>query len=464
VLWYCPSTLMKFFVFAVLFSLPSLPAIAQEVQVPFDSAGTIMTIDQNLEKKLDLFPTYPHFLEARLYRETDSSYQLEITSFENSKLLKDRVVKSATSIQAIQEDIAARLGPQKAGQKLDQSSRTKLLIWETLLSFLGYAPAITSAINSNNASVGAGLELVIGGLGYLIPAALTEHAPMNDAEGSLALGGAFLGAAHGVLLDIMLSNGKPGREIGPVATVVSIGETGIGYAIASKNNLTEGSADIIRYGGLFGMMDGIGMAFAVDHSATGSLWSALGLAGSAAGFAVGTAMANHEPYTRGNASAVLTAGIYGAMIPPLIYASALSYNTNTNPSTGLLLSAVAGNIGGIVLSNSLMNGTHYSNGEGTAVILGTTAGFAIGLGFGYLIAGSGNLNFSPWAFTAPIVVGTCAGFAISISSIGKGSGDQSSTGWDFEANPAGLLLGSIVQKRAMNPAFAPSILSASYRL
>ncbi len=443
---------------AALLALFISQARAQEVQVPFDSAGKILVINQDLQKQLDLFPTYPHFLEAHLYREADSTYILEVTSFENSKLVKDRLPKSATAVTAIREDIEARLGSTTPTVKLDQSSRTKFLIWETLISFFGYAPALMSGFNYDNGSLYAGIELVIGGLGYLVPSVITEHAPMTDGEGSLALGGAFLGAAHGALIDILLSNGDPGREMGPFITAVSIGETGIGYAIASKNNMTEGTADIIRYGGLFGMMDGIGLGFAVNNSASGSLWSGLGLAGSAAGFAVGTAMANSQDYTRGNASVVLTAGIYGALLPPLLYASAISYNTNTNPATGLLLSGVAGNIGGILLAHSIVNGKHFSNAEGTAVILGTTAGYAIGLGLGYIIASGNNLNLSPWEFTIPTAIGTAAGFAISVMAIGNGTASPT-TGWNFQANP-GALMGALVPHHNVNPATVPPFFSA----
>ncbi len=451
---------MKTILTLFLFLLFSGIAFAQEVQVPFDRSGNVMVINQDLEKKLDLFPSYPHFLEAHLYREADSSYILEVTSFENSQVVKDRLPKSALAVKSIREDVEARLGSRPPSLRLDQSSRTKVLVWETLLAFFGYAPAIQSAFNSDNAGLGSGLELVIGGLGYLIPSILTANAPMTDGEGSLALGSAFLGAAHGVLLDVLLTNGNPGREVGPFATAVSVGETGIGYLIASKNNMTEGTADMIRYGGLFGMMDGIGLAFAVNNSASGALWSGMGLAGSAAGYAVGTALANAQEYSRGNASVILTAGIYGALIPPLIYASAISYNTNTNPASGLLLTAVAGNIGGVILGNSLMQGKHFSDGEGTAVILGTTAGFAIGLGMSEILTSSSNANLSPWEFTLPMAIGTAAGFGISVAAIGNGTGNDRTTGWNFQADP-GALMGALLPQHSQSTYFVPPFFSAS---
>jgi F0F1-type ATP synthase assembly protein I len=453
---------MKILLFALFIVLMRGSVAAQEVQVPFDSSGRVQVIDQDLEKKLDLFPAYPHFLEARLYHEPDSSYILEVTSFENGQLVKDRLPKSANAIKLRREDVDARLGPQAPTVKLDQSSRSKFVIWETLLSVFGYGPFVTATLNPNNAGVGAGLELIIGGSGYLVSSVLTQNAAMTDGDASLALGGAFLGVAHGVLIDEMLSNGNSGSELGAFSTVTAIAETGIGYAIASANHMTEGTADIIRYGGLFGMMDGAGLALAINNAPSTSLWTGMSLLGSAAGFGLGTIMANQSAYTRGNASTVLTAGIYGAYIPAAIYASASIYNTSNNPSTGLALVGVAGNVSGMLLANSLMSDRHFSTAEGTAVILGTTAGFLIGSGVGYIITSSSGFQNSAWGYTIPSIVGTIAGFAITINSIGKGSGDRTSSGWNFDANP-GALMGALMPRHENGAPVSIPVVSASCR-
>ena len=64
---------MRFISILILLLFFAGAAYAQEVQVPFDSSGSIQVVNQDLEKHLDLFPMYPHFLEARLYHEPDSS-------------------------------------------------------------------------------------------------------------------------------------------------------------------------------------------------------------------------------------------------------------------------------------------------------------------------------------------------------------------------------------------------------
>jgi hypothetical protein len=451
---------MKSLLFFFILVLISGNAAGQEVQVVFDSAKTIQVIDQDLEKKLNLFPHYPHFLEARLFKEPDSSFIVEITSFENGQLIHDRIPKTALDVRAIREDVDERMGSGTIKSTLDQSSRSKFMVWETLLSVFCYGPAVVAGISPDNGGEGAGLELIIGGLGYLLSSVLTENAPMTDGESSLALGGAFLGAGHGILIDEVLSNGNTDRELAPFGALVSVAETGIGYAIASKNNMTEGTADIIRYGGLFGMYDGAGLALVVNNSPSTSLWTGMSLAGSAAGFALGSVMANNQTYTRGNASAVLTAGIYGTFIPAAIYASAISWNSNTNPTTALALMGVAGNVGSIILANSLMSDRHFSTAEGTSVILGTTAGFLIGLGVAYIITSGNQVSVTPWEFTLPMVIGSAAGFGITLATIGKGTGDRSSTGWNFDANP-GALMGALLPQHSNAAPIVSPILSAS---
>ncbi len=450
---------MKILIFALFFVLMRGSVAAQEVQVPFDSSGAIQVINQDLEKTLDLFPAHPHFLEARLYREPDSSYILEVTSFENGQLVKDRLPIDARTLKLLREKVDAQLSLEPA-LTLNQGLRSKFVIGETLLSAFLYGPAIITGFNSDNAGVDVGLELIIGGSGYFLSSALTRNGLMTDGEGSLAVGGAFLGAAHGGLIYELFSNGNPGFGIGPVIAVASITETGIGYAIASHDTMTQGTADMIRYGGLFGMVDGFGLAFAINNHAPHALWSGLSLAGSAVGFAAGTMMANSQFYNRGSALVVVTIGTYGAYIPAMIYASIINYNFAHPPPSGLPLVGIAGNIGGVILANSFTQNRDFSASEGTTVMLGTTAGCLVGSGLGAILISQKSLSASLWAFSIPSVVGTVAGFGISLATIGKGTGNKTSTGWNFDANP-GALMGALMPRHENSaPAFVP-VFSAS---
>jgi hypothetical protein len=360
----------------------------------------------------------------------------------------------------LREHVDAWLGPQTPALTLYQSSRSKFVLGETLLSVFGYGPAIITAFNSDNAGLDIGLELIIGGSGYFLSSALTRNGPMTDAEGSLSIGGAFLGAVHGGLIDELFAKGNNGLEIGPVIAAASITETGIGYAIASNNNMTEGTADMIRYGGLFGMVDGFGLAFAVNNHAPHTLWSGLSLAGSAVGFATGAIMANSQFYNRGSSLIVVTIGTYAAYIPAIIYASIINYNFAHSPPSGLPLVGIAGNIGGVMIANSFLQNRDFSTSEGTTVILGTTAGCLIGSGVGAIFVSTILQNASLWAITIPSIVGTVAGFGISLATIGKGTGGKTSIGWNFDANP-GALMGALVPRHESGPPVSTPVFSAT---
>ncbi len=441
---------------------------AQEVEVPFDSAGQITVVDKDMQAKYDLLPSYEPFQEAHLIMKPDSTFILEITREDSGKVTRYRFPKSAVEVGLLRELTSRRLGATSSHAKLDQSSRSKFLIWEALLSFFAYGPLITTSLvyNSNNVGLAAGLPFVIGGGGYLVSSLLTQNAEMNDGESSLALGGSFLGMAHGYALDVMLTNGRSGQAAGVLAAIGGITETVVGYTVAKNNKMSEGTADIIRYGGLFGMFDGGTLAYLFNSSPSPSFGSGLSLVGSAGGFAAGAMMAGNQPYTRGNASTVLTAGLYGPLVTLLLYSSvvATSFSNASAPqASGFAIASLVGNVGAIALAHSLMAGKRLSTGEGNIVILGTTAGALVGYGFGFIIVtGSNFSSASVWGFSLPVVLGVAAGFGLTVASIGKGSeerikthGDNSleptdapnTRGWNIGVNPGSLAVALLPNSR-----------------
>ncbi len=438
---------------------------AQEVQVSFDSAGKLEVITEEIENHLQLFTNYPHFHEARLFRQNDSAYILEVSSLDDGKLTRNREPKTKQDILALQKTVAEVASERSPSILLDQSSRSKFLVWETLLSVGVYAPLFISSSSTSNPSVATGIELVVGGLGYLIPYVLTKNAPMTDGESSLALGGSFLGLGHGALLNILVTGGNPGKEVGAISALAGIAETGIGYYVARSSNMSEGTADVIRYGGLFGGLQGGALSLLINNSnPSASLTAGLSLLGSAGGFYAGSLLANDQRYSRGSASVLLTAGIFGTYITGIIYGSAVQNSEFTSGTgRGLTLSLMAGNIGGMVLAHSLMHDKHYSTSDGNDVILGTSAGWLIGTGVSYLLL-SGHQNFQNlWSFSIPSVLGTAAGFAIMVNAIGKGSGDDKSTGWKMNFYP-GALFGALTpaNRSSANP-YVPPALTVQFR-
>ncbi|MDP4220463.1 MAG: hypothetical protein Q8916_08315 [Bacteroidota bacterium] len=454
----------------VLLLLLCSAASAQEVQIAFDSAGKVMVITEEMEKNLHLFPSYPHFHDARLFQRNDTAYFLEITSTDDGKNTRNWEPKTKDDIllfrRVFMNEAPPPITEHRALSSFDQSSRSKFLVWETLLSVFGYGPLLISTSNSGDAAVTTGIELVVGGLGYIIPYVLTKNAPMTDGEASLALGGAFDGGIHGVLLDLLIQNGEPGRELGAITTIASVGETGLGYYLARKYNFSEGKSDIIRYGGFFGAGDGALVALAATSDPSTSFVAGASLLGSAAGFVAGTAMTNSQQYTRGNASVVLTAGIFGGYLTSLLYSTALGNDLNSSSARGLALSALVGNVGSVLLGHYLMHGKSLSTGEGNDVILGTSAGWLVGTGLGYIVSSKSARNdLNGWSITIPSVICTAAGFTVMVLAIGQGSGDnKDDTGWKMDFNPGALMGALIAPKQTPSQyAYIPPAFSLQYR-
>jgi hypothetical protein len=414
---------------------------AQEMQVPFDSAGNIMAIDSQLNNSLDLFPEYPHLIEAQLFLEPDSSYRLYARVQENGKIWNAQTAKTKSEILGIRRKVEGTLPSVESSGLWNMSARSKFIGFETALSLLAYGPLISWTVAPNATTQEPWVMFGAGALGYLISWELTRNASMTDGEASLALGGAFIGAAHGAILDNMVTDANVRSEIGASIAASSIVETGIGYAVAHANHLSEGSSDIIRYAGVFGLLDGAGIAGAINNKPSPYFWGSCALGGSAIGFGMGALLANDAVYTRGNATVVGTAGWYGSFLAVLLSTVSISPASLDNVTTTLALSGVVGNIACTYFAHEWMRGKHFTTGEGNWVAIATLGGSYVGEGVGLLVSRAAPQSI--WPLVLSTVVGTAAGFALTVDGFGAGSDISRSkkmgSNWKVDVNPIGLM-------------------------
>jgi hypothetical protein len=411
--------------------------MSQEMQVPLDIDGKIEVITAQMEQKLQMFGEYSDFEEARLFQKSDSSYILEIT-LGGGRRTRIRVEKSQAQVEALRQAVAEGMAALAPDHLLDQSSRSKFIIWESVLSTFVYGPMIISSAEIDDGAAATGLELIIGGSGFLLPYLLTQHSSVTDGESSLALGGAFNGMFHGSLISLLISDDDPGAELGLLISGISVLETFIGYRVAHSNNLSEGRSDIVRYGGFFGIGQGALLGLLIDPNASPSLIYSASLVGSGLGFAVGNMLSRQALYTRGDATVALTAGIFGtycayALIAPELHVSSADAAIRASAAIGL-----AGNIGGLWLAHHLGLEKDLSTEEGNYVLLGTSAGFLVGTGIGMILSSSTDFG-SAYSLTIPSFLGTAAGFGLSYAAFGKGSGKSTGGGWDIQFNPAAAM-------------------------
>jgi hypothetical protein len=441
---------MKYFVYVLILASMAAPAFAQEVQIPFDSAGKIEVITPELEAAYRLFPEIKEFREARLFLRPDSSYFLEISYTEDSKIKRIKQDKTPAQVAVLRQRLTEPTFTDvdhpfvKPGTGLDQSGRTKFITATTLISTFVYGPLIISSIDNVRGEVAAGLELIIGGAGFLIPLLATANTSVTQGEASLATGGEILGLGHGMLLSLLLSNGDPGREFGVLATTVSIGETIAGYKIAHANNFRAGKSDIIITYGLFGMGQGALLPLAISSDGSdisGSLISGLALGFSGLGYIAGNVLSNSTRYTRGDATVASTAGTFAPLCLLGLVVPSLAENSGNEAGQIFAATAMVGNLGGLWLGHYLAEKKDLSEDEGNYISLGTLAGCLIGTGIGMILSSDTDELTDIYQFTIPAVLGTAGGFAISYSVFGKGSGRDEGSGWDVKFNPGALLAG-----------------------
>jgi hypothetical protein len=401
----------------------------------------------------------------------DSSAFLEITYIEEGRIKRIREEKTAKQLLELRERLKQSTFVEVTSAPLsglDQSARTKLITATTLMSTFIYGPLIISSIEDVRTEVAAGMELIIGGAGFLVPLLLTENSSVTEGEASLATGGMLLGIGHGIMLDVLLTNADLGSELGILASVVSIGETIAGYRIAHVNNFQAGKSDIISLYGLCGFGQGIllPIVFSDDlYDISGTLFGGLALGVSGLGYVAGNAVSNATRYTRGDATVTTTTAFYTPLCVLGLVLPSLARTNAEDAARVISLGAMAGNIGGLWLGHYLAERKDLSEDEGRYIALGTLAGGLIGTGIGLLFASGTDELVDLYQFTIPAVLGTAAGFVISYNVFGKGTGKNEGSNWNVRIDP-GALLGGLSEplppRLNAPPSPTPPTLSLSY--
>ncbi len=108
----------------LILTLGSSTALAQEIQRPFDETGSIQTIDRALEEKLQLFPDYEGFREARLYEVSRTEYVLEIIYRPNNDVLRDQQTLALAEVRDLRARVTKRYNEEMERPELNQTGRT----------------------------------------------------------------------------------------------------------------------------------------------------------------------------------------------------------------------------------------------------------------------------------------------------------------------------------------------------
>jgi len=351
-------------------------AYAQETLIPFDSTGRIERIDAELKTKLGLFPEYPSFRSAALYRFTDSTYTLEISYEDSGKVMRIHRPLSGVEAAELRQQVSSAIYERAPSILLDQSGRTSLIGGTLVLSILYHGWALPAAAEIEGAAAG-GLYLITSAAGYFLPMFLTEHTSISKGSATLAMWGASRGIGHGIMLGLVEQGDDMSRGVLAQAVFTSVTEEIIGAKIAASAKLSDGDAYAVGLMGDFGSAIGLGMAhvtgcFSEDHERAIGAWV---LAGSGAGLASGAVLARNNDYTRGDGYVLRGTGILGAMIP----ITCVDYADPENEYV-YTYSAIAGTIAGLAVGHVLIQDRDFDTDDGAIINLGELAGGLFGLG------------------------------------------------------------------------------------
>lgn len=415
---------------------------AQEVLVPFDVQGRVFTITATDEAKLHLFPDVTDLIEARVWRITDTSYVLEITSGSIAAPVRTRRPLTPSDYDALRTAYASAIGALVVTEELDQSGRSSLLWSTTVAGLVYYGTAMNFMLfgddwGADNATV-ALPYLLAGGGGYLFTGLLTSNATVTRGDASLAVNGLIQGPMHGWLLSAMIMGDDVDMRFGFGASfLLGIGETMAGYYVARNANMSEGTADVIGTTSIYGMLTAGATAITimgeVDRNAAlrARLLAGLTFAGSVSGIIVGNAMASSQKYSAGDASVASLPPLLAVTLPMSVAATFL-YDGDYQVITGLTAISTAF---GVWAGDRFVVDKEFTDDQGTLIGLGTFGGALLGVGIGWLTSAEAKMAGLAW-------LGAATGFGITYATLGREAGvrARSMGEWRWNVNPAAPLM------------------------
>lgn len=437
---------MRTFIVFVTILVSSVLATAQEVQIPFDRAGRIYVISRSFNDQHKIITGFDGFVEARLFKVADSTYSLEVVTEVNGGRGRTNRPLTQQDVDAIRDrvnNIQAESGFVEEEEDftpggIDQSGRTALLWGSTLWSLFYYGTATSVALNVDEPAIPI---LLAGGMGYLVPALLTNDAPVSDGAASLALGGMFQGTIHGWALAALVAGEDLFQSDTPrlgfgLSVLTGIGESVAGYVVATNTNMSEGRAGVINTTAFYGLLCGSFVSLAVfdqvdpTSDAAARVLGGSALLGAAAGVVAGNAVADGQHYSSGDASMYGISGFFGAALPWVVIATIQPDDLSVTLASSI---SVASTIGGLWLGDQLVRGKDYRSTDGTISALSLLGGGLIGLGVAIM---ADDPDLTP----ALTYAGALGGFGISLAMAKPNRETRSTSAFEINVNPLGPLM------------------------
>lgn len=367
----------------------ALPATGQETQVPLDTEDSLEKIGGRLERELRLFPEYPGFREARLFQLADTTFALEIYCRQQGPLLKYRLLLSPGEVDALRQRVTARIQTLQPRTLLDRDGRSHFLMRTFLLSYGFYSWAIPVSLDLEGRSA-ATTALLAGSAGFFVPFAITNQIPVSQTTASLSGHLGTTGIAHGMLLgELLMGDANTFRRNLALGTAGSLAGLVGGFQLGQRSSMPAGTAEMIGWGGNYGLLMGLGSAHLAGILDDQRRWFALpALVGSGLGYWGGHALAQRQPYTRGDSEMLVATTFLGT------YLSVTLVNlTGTDQEKVYTTAAMAGSAVSIGLGERLLRDRDFSTSQSRMIILGGAAGYLLGGAVNHILGGDSSQSW-----------------------------------------------------------------------
>jgi hypothetical protein len=421
--------------------------LSQEIQVPMDQDGKISYIDSVMNNKIGIFDTYPGFIEARLFKLTDSTYFMEIYYMIDEKYNRHRKNMNPSEVDTFRLKVSQKL-KDNLSTTINQEGRAELLWGLTLAGLTCYGPA-SIFVSDADGSIAVGLYMLTSAASFFIPYALTDNSPVSDGAARLGLWGSYSGTGHGLLLynmlglDKTITDGPPPYQYTYTSTneqalwglmaLTSIFEAYAGYSIAQNNDFSAGKSDLMVNISVActGILPGITYLAGVENDKT---LSGTAILGTFSGYILGNYISNTQNYSRGDAMCFSNLWFLGAALPVSVLAAAKSEEPKLYVGTAILGAGI-----GMWVGNNLVKGKDFSTSQGVYMSLGSFGGAFVTGGIAFLAMGNNSDN---WEFIPPLIaLGAVSGFTLTYLAFADNPKNQEkklSSGWNFDFNPMAM--------------------------
>ncbi len=293
--------------------------------------------------------------------------------------------------------------------KASNDARYGLLIGSTLVGLALYAPTVVVLESNSDSKTQVGSYMLAAGASFLVPYFATRDQDVTWGMTDAYWFGASRGAEHGALLLALFQPDNPSdQQVFGAMTLGSMLE-GAGWTYwAAESHASPGMTNAITKGSDFGTAFGLAIAATINGNGdqnTRSL-AAGGLIGAAAGMFGGYELAEHRNLTWGDSEVMRSAAYVGLGVAavPLILGDASDVHV-------VLPVLMAGAAAGLWAGDTLLDGHHFTAGQGVVTELSTLAGAGVGAGLGYLVSDN-NGDSQGKVIIVGTVLGAIGGFTL----------------------------------------------------